>query len=90
MANDLRSVGKAGWGLSIDELARLIHATEKSQMTSRGLDGSTRAMLYRVAMMTGLRASELASLTAASFDLTADPPTVTPKSIVFNRFQLAQ
>jgi len=47
-------------------------------------------MLYRVAMMTGLRASELASLTVASFDLTADPPTVTPKSIVFNRFQLAQ
>ena len=34
-------------------------------------------MLYRVAAMTGLRASELASLTPASFDLNADPPTVT-------------
>ncbi len=34
-------------------------------------------MLYRVATMTGLRASELASLTPASFDVAADPPTVT-------------
>ena len=34
-------------------------------------------MLYRVAAMTGLRASELASLTPASFDLAADVPTVT-------------
>ena len=42
-----------------------------------GLDGTTRATLYRVAAMTGLRASELASLTPASFDLTADPPTIT-------------
>ena len=39
--------------------------------------GSTRAMLYRVAAMTGLRASELASLTPASFDFAADVPTVT-------------
>ena len=34
-------------------------------------------MLYRFAAMTGLRASELASLTPASFDLAADTPTVT-------------
>lgn len=34
-------------------------------------------MLYRMAVMTGIRASELASLTSASFDLTADTPTVT-------------
>ena len=34
-------------------------------------------MLYRVALNTGLRASELASLTPRSFDLEVDPPTVT-------------
>ena len=35
------------------------------------------AMLYRVALGTGLRASELASLTSAAFALDATPPTVT-------------
>jgi integrase/recombinase XerD len=34
-------------------------------------------MLYALALYTGLRASELASLTPASFRLDADPPTVT-------------
>ena len=63
--------------LTSDELARLIQAAEQSKKILRGLDGSTRAMLYRIAVMTGLRASELASLTPASFDLTADTPTVT-------------
>jgi len=33
-------------------------------------------MLYRVAAGTGFRASEMRSLTPASFDLDADPPTV--------------
>ena len=63
--------------LTQKELGGLIGAVEKSDETFRGLDGSTRAMLYRVAAMTGLRASELASLTQASFDLAADVPTVT-------------
>ena len=63
--------------LTQKELGGLIGAVEKSDETFRGLDGSTRAMLYRLAAMTGLRASELASLTPASFDLAADPPTVT-------------
>ena len=63
--------------LSNDELSRLISTTEQSGEIFRGLDGTTRAMLYRVATMTGLRAAELTSLTSASFDLTADMPTVT-------------
>ena len=63
--------------LSIDDLSRLISTVEKSQEAYRGLDGTTRAMLYRLATMTGLRAAELASLTPTSFDLTADMPTVT-------------
>ena len=63
--------------LTQKELGGLIGTAEQSQEKFRGLDGSTRAMLYRLAAMTGLRASELASLTPASFDLAADPPTVT-------------
>ena len=63
--------------LTTDELARLIQAAEQSKKTYRELDGTTRAMLYRLAAMTGLRASELSSLTPASFDLAADTPTVT-------------
>ena len=42
-----------------------------------GLTGPDRAMLYRLAAETGLRRGELASLTPASFDLDARPPTVT-------------
>ena len=61
---------------SID-LGLLISAAETSQKKFRGLDGSTRAMLYRLAAMTGLRASELASLSPTSFDLTSDPPMLT-------------
>ena len=63
--------------LSPEELSELIRATENSTTTFRGLDGTTRAILYGVATMTGLRASELGSLTRSSFDLTADTPTVT-------------
>jgi integrase len=37
-------------------------------------------MLYFVAAYTGLRASELASLSPSSFDLTATPPTLTVKA----------
>ena len=63
--------------LSNAELSHLIEAAERSRETVRGLDGATRGMLYRTAVMTGLRASELASLTSSSFDLKADPPTLT-------------
>ena len=63
--------------LSNDELSRLVSTVEKCQEAYRDLDRTTRAMLYRLATMTGLRAAELASLTPASFDLAADKPTVT-------------
>jgi integrase len=61
--------------LSADELARLIQAAA-SGATIFKLSGPDRAMLYRVALGTGFRAGELASLTPESFDLDADPPTV--------------
>ena len=61
--------------LTDQDLGRLIRATETGQQF-RHVPGPDRAWLYRVALATGFRASELASLTPESFDLTADPPTI--------------
>lgn len=58
------------------EFAALIAATTTGKTMSR-LTGQARAMLYTVAAYTGLRASELASLTPESFRLDEAPPTVT-------------
>jgi integrase len=65
---DRRHVRRA---LTPDELRRLIDATEMSRKTLCGLTSTDRAILYTLAAYTGLRASELASLTASSFDLDA-------------------
>ena len=62
--------------ISNDEAARLIHAAENGPSTE-GIDGPDRGLLYRTALGTGFRAAELMSLTPGSFDLDADPPTVT-------------
>jgi len=61
--------------LSEDGLQRFIAAAEAGPAVC-GMDGPTRAMLYRVACGTGFRASELGSLTPESFDLDADLPAV--------------
>ncbi len=62
--------------LSIAEARALIESTQQSQAKRLGLSGPDRAMLYAVALGTGLRRNELASLTRESFDLQADQPTV--------------
>ncbi len=62
--------------LSIEDFKRLIAAGQSGKPVC-GLSGPDRAMLYLTAGYTGLRAAELASLTAASIDFDADPPTVT-------------
>ena len=62
--------------ISQDGFERLIKAASEGK-PFRGLTGPDRKILYLVAANTGLRAGELASLTAASFDLVSDPPTVT-------------
>ena len=46
----------------------------------RKIQGPDRAVLYIVAADSGLRASELASLTPESFDLVEESPTVTVKA----------
>lgn len=62
--------------LSADELRWLIASTaEGSERNS--ITGKRRALLYRLAVETGLRAGELRSLTRQSFDLDGSPPTVT-------------
>ena len=58
------------------EIRWLLNTTQ-AHRTVYGLTGWERFTLYSVALGTGLRASELASLTPQSFDLTTDPPTVT-------------
>ena len=57
------------------EFAALV-AAARTGRPFRGLSGPDRAVLYTVAGYTGLRASELASLTPASFHLDANPPAV--------------
>lgn len=61
--------------LTTDEIVRLLKATESGGKCSK-LTGLDRAMLYRVAISTGLRARELGSFTPKSFNLAADPATV--------------
>jgi integrase len=62
--------------LSPEEAVRLIRAAETGP-TVMGMAGIDRAMLYVLALSTGLRPGrELRSLTPESFDLDGDPPTV--------------
>ena len=58
------------------EVSKILKAANAGPVVRR-MGGPDRAMLYAVAVYTGLRASELASLTPQSFDLDADPSTVT-------------
>ncbi len=61
--------------LSADEQRWLLNVTER-EPARFGMSGPERALAYHLALTTGLRASELAALTVSSFDLRADPPTV--------------
>ncbi len=63
--------------LTAEELELLIAAAEKSKGRLGRMGGADRAIVYRLAAFTGLRAQEIASLTPRSFALDADPPTVT-------------
>ena len=62
------------------ELNRLLESAWSSLTTFEGLTGCDRAMVYMLAMTSGLRASELASLMPCSFALTADRPSVTVRA----------
>jgi len=62
--------------LTVDECCKLL-ATTRGSTYRFGMSGEERAMLYQLALTTGLRQNELRSLTRSSFDLDADSPTVT-------------
>jgi len=61
--------------LSPDEIRSLLETT-KEQPTRFGMTGYERALLYRLATESGLRANELRSLTVASFDFERHTVTV--------------
>jgi integrase len=61
--------------LTNDELARLLQVT-KSGVLRRGMTGKKRAMLYLLAVNTGLRAAELASLKWGQFDFNPSESSV--------------
>jgi integrase len=62
--------------LTPEETPRLIRAAETGPPV-RGMSGPDRARLDALALGTGLRASELASVTPERFDLPTDRPAVT-------------
>jgi excisionase family DNA binding protein len=62
--------------LSPSERTALFAAAAASEGSVRGLVGANRVMLYRVAIGTGFRASELASLVPEFFELSEEPPAI--------------
>lgn len=63
--------------LSPAEFCKLLESARNSGVSIQCYDGETRARIYLLSYMTGLRRQELASLTPLSFDLDASPPTLT-------------
>lgn len=62
--------------LTIEEMIWLLDTTAAGPRRGT-VAGPDRALVYRMAAETGIRSSELRSLTASSFDLEGKPPTVT-------------
>jgi integrase len=73
--------------LGLDELQKLIDATHQGPDIA-GLSGPTRALCYRLAVASGLRYSELASLTPGSFDF-ENGPSVTVEAAYAKNGQTA-
>lgn len=65
--------------LDVQEVLWLLVATHEAPVRY-GMTGPERAILYRLAVETGLRANELATLTKGAFDLNSDHPSVTVKA----------
>ncbi len=63
--------------LSQKEFANLIKSARDSGVDIQCFDGEQRARIYILSYMTGLRRKEIASLMPASFDLKANPATLT-------------
>lgn len=73
-ATDVRHKRRA---LTAQEIALLIDTARNSNKTVQCYSGETRARIYLLAYMTGLRKGEIASLTPRSLDLDAPQPKLT-------------
>ena len=80
-ATDRRRVRRA---LDADEILELLESARKGPAFKR-MAGGERAMLYRLALETGLRWSELRSLRVGSFNFVARPATVTVEAAYSKR-----
>jgi integrase len=78
-ATDVRHPRRA---LTPSEFAKLVRSAEESTKSIQCFDGRTRGRIYILSYMTGLRRSELASLTPRSFNLQSDTPTVTVQATI--------
>ena len=74
VASDVRRLRRA---LLHEEVCYLLNATAFSEVFRSGLTGKDRAMIYQLALETGLRWNEIKTLRADGFNLKADPPVVT-------------
>jgi len=72
LARDSRKRRRA---LSLEEVKALLAATS-TEPSRYDMPGQERALVYRLAVETGLRVSEIGSLTRSSFHLDAKVPTV--------------
>jgi len=71
--------------LSSDDILRLIDSARTSGVSIQEYDGETRARIYTLSYLTGLRRGEIASLTPRSFSLDAPTPTVTVEAAYSKR-----
>ena len=85
-AGDIRHARR---DLSPDELGLLLDTARQSPKAIRCLAGIDRYFLYLTAAATGFRASELASMTPASFNLNDDMPTATVQATCTKNHKLA-
>lgn len=67
--------------LSTSEISSLLQSARESEETIQCYTGEERARIYLFAYLTGLRRSEMGSLTKRSFKLKSEPPTVTVEAI---------
>jgi integrase len=63
--------------LTVEEVGQLIASARASGKSIQCFTPEERARIYIISGLTGLRRKEIASLTPRSFNLKADPPTVT-------------
>ena len=71
-AVDIRKKRRA---LTIEESGKLVESARNSGESIQCFDGETRARIYTLAYLTGLRRKELGSLTPSSFVIDVEQPT---------------